>query len=101
MPLGTASTLRALALGMGGLAVLVAAIEFAEVAVREEAGPAAAADDPATDGPAGTLARCRTVAPDDEAALEGCRAAWEEARRRFFGLPPETAVGPVRPAGVE
>ena len=101
MPLGTVSTLRALALGMGGLAVLVAAIEFAEVDVRKEAGPGAAADEPATDRFAGTLARCRNVAPDDEAALEACRAAWEEARRRFLGLPPEIAVGPVRPAGAE
>lgn len=101
MPLGTASTLRALALGMGGLAVLAAAFEFAEVAVTGEAGPAIAADKSVTTAPAGTLARCRTVAPSDEAALEGCRAAWEEARRRFFGPPPKTAVGPVRPAGAE
>ncbi len=100
MPLRTASTLRALALGIGGLAALVTAIEFAEIVVREEAGPAAAPNGPAiygpaTDRPAAKLARCRNLAPEDKAALEPCRAAWDEARRRFFGLPPATAAGPA------
>lgn len=106
MPPGTASTLRALALGMGGLAALAAAVEFAEAVVRQEAVPAAvpngsAINGPATDAPAATLTRCRTVAPDDEAALEACRAVWEEARRRFFSLPAETALSPAEPAGAE
>lgn len=106
MPLGTASTLRAIALGMGGLAALVAAVEFAEVSFSEKAGPTAVTEKPTTDepgmgGPAGTLASCRIVTPNDRTALEACRVAWEEARRRFFGLPSGTAVGPWRPAGAE
>jgi conjugative transfer region protein TrbK len=30
------------------------------------------------------LARCRTITPDDTAALDNCRGAWAENRKHFF-----------------
>jgi conjugative transfer region protein TrbK len=32
----------------------------------------------------GELARCRTITPDDAAALDACRRIWAENRQRFF-----------------
>jgi conjugative transfer region protein TrbK len=34
---------------------------------------------------ASSLARCRTVTPDQTAAYDHCRQIWAENRRRFFG----------------
>lgn len=43
------------------------------------------------------LARCRTIAPDDMAALESCRRAWAENRQRFF-VSTKSPHPPVAPA---
>jgi len=37
-----------------------------------------------TDALATELARCRTITPDDIAALDNCRRAWAENRKHFF-----------------
>jgi conjugative transfer region protein TrbK len=43
------------------------------------------------------LAHCRTITPDETAALETCRRAWAENRRQFFGpaRPPKSSIDPV------
>ncbi len=43
------------------------------------------------------LARCRTIASDEAAALETCRRVWAENRRQFFGAgrPPQSSIDPV------
>jgi len=41
--------------------------------------------DPQTTGAlADSLARCRTVTPDDTVVLEACRRTWAENRQHFF-----------------
>jgi conjugative transfer region protein TrbK len=51
------------------------------------------------------LARCRTITPDDTAALENCRRAWAESRKNFFAPAkstqtqapsPSAAAGPAK-----
>jgi conjugative transfer region protein TrbK len=43
------------------------------------------------------LARCRTIAPNETAALETCRRAWAENRRQFFGQArlPQSPTDPI------
>ena len=79
----TSQTLRAVAFGLGGLAALAAAVELTRMGTADDAGQAVSGDPHRA-----TLARCRDLAPEDVAADEECRAAWEETRRRFFGLGP-------------
>ncbi|MFN3615388.1 MAG: putative entry exclusion protein TrbK-alt [Rubrimonas sp.] len=76
--------LKLIAFAMGGIVLLMAAMEF-DKAVKEDR---AAAVMPATDDPlrAG-LARCRDLTLDDLATDIACQAAWAENRRRFFGAP--------------
>jgi conjugative transfer region protein TrbK len=43
------------------------------------------------------IARCRTITPDETAALEICRRVWAENRRQFFGVArfPQSPTEPV------
>ena len=43
------------------------------------------------------LARCRTITPDDAAALEACRRIWAENRQHFF-LSTKSPSPPAAPA---
>ena len=76
--------LKLIAFAMGGLVLLMAAMELGK-AVREDMGTKvmSAADDPLR----AELARCRDLTPDDLATDTACQAAWAENRRRFFGTP--------------
>jgi conjugative transfer region protein TrbK len=76
--------LKLIACLMGGLVLLMAAMELGK-ALREDMGTTVmpAADDPLR----AELARCRDLTPDDLATDTACRAAWAENRRRFFGAP--------------
>jgi len=86
MRTGPERVLKFVAITMGGLVVLMAAIELHD-AVREERGAPVAATP--VDPLRAELARCRTLTPEDLATDTACRAAWAENRRRFFdGAPP-------------
>ncbi|MGK7755180.1 putative entry exclusion protein TrbK-alt [Roseovarius sp. C03] len=78
--------LKLVAIAMGGLVVLMAAIELQNAVKEDRTAPVAATpDDPLR----AELARCRTLAPDDLKTDTACREAWAENRRRFFdGAPP-------------
>ncbi|MBI1340806.1 putative entry exclusion protein TrbK-alt [bacterium] len=79
--------LQAIAFAMGGLVLLMTAMELGK-AVREDMGATVM---PSTDDPLRVeLARCRDLTPDDLSTDTACQAAWAENRRRFFGAPPET-----------
>lgn len=83
MKLTAETTLKGIAIAMGAIAALMAAIEL-QRALEEErsAEPSAVvSDDPLRE----TLQRCRTLTPEDLEADTECQAAWEENRRRFFG----------------
>jgi conjugative transfer region protein TrbK len=76
--------LKLIAFVMGGLVLLMAAMEFGK-AVKEERAEVVA---PATDDPLrAELTRCRNLTPEDLATDTACQAAWAENRRRFFGAP--------------
>lgn len=76
--------LKLIAFAMGGLVLLMAAMEFGK-AVKEEQAEVVA---PATDDPLrAELARCRDLTLGDLATDTACKAAWAENRRRFFGAP--------------
>lgn len=76
--------LKLIAFAMGGLVLLMAAMEFGK-AVKEDRAAAVA---PVTDDPLrAELARCRDLTPEDLATDTACQAAWAENRRRFFGAP--------------
>jgi len=81
---GPDRVLTLIAFAMGGLVLLMAAIELGK-AVREEvdAPVMPAADDPLR----AELARCRDLTPDNLATDTACQAAWAENRRRFFSAP--------------
>ncbi len=81
MPLATHHFLRGIGIGLGGLAALAAAIELSRSVSRENVDQAAPETALST-----TLARCRTLTPEDYAIDEECRAAWNQSRCRFFGL---------------
>jgi len=76
--------LRLIAFAMGGLVLLMAAMELGK-SVREDMGTTvmSAADDPLR----AELTRCRDLTPDNLATDTACQAAWAENRRRFFGAP--------------
>ncbi|QPC42759.1 putative entry exclusion protein TrbK-alt [Kaustia mangrovi] len=75
--------LRLIALGLGGLAALFAAVELANTIAPEAPVEPSAGEDPLQE----ELARCRTMTPEDLDTDTVCRAAWAEHRRRFLGLP--------------
>jgi conjugative transfer region protein TrbK len=100
MQIGAPQILKAIAFTIGGLAALAAAIELGRVVMSE--GTEAAATEVEADPLHTTLARCRDPAPEDYANAADCRAAWEESRRYFFGLPPAPSDVPgADPAGTE
>lgn len=81
MRTGPEKVLKVVAIAMGGLALLMVAIELQDAVKEERAAPVAATpDDPLR----AELARCRTLTPDDLATDTACRAAWAENRRCFF-----------------
>jgi conjugative transfer region protein TrbK len=82
----TVHTLRTVALALVGLAALAALVEFGGLSDRSSEVAVAAEVQLSS-----TLARCRALAPQDLEADRDCRAAWDEAQRRFLGLPPDTA----------
>lgn len=86
MPLATHHVLRGIAIGLGGLAVLAAAFELSR-SVRPESVEQVTPEIPLRS----TLEQCRDITPEDYATDEACRAAWEQARRQFFGLPSDPA----------
>jgi conjugative transfer region protein TrbK len=97
MQFGAPQTLKLIALGLGLAAALAALVELSRSVGNDLADPASA-----TDPLRATLEHCRDLAPEDYASATDCRAAWEESRRRFFGLPPAPEAGPgADPAGSE
>lgn len=83
MKLTAETTLKAIAIALGAIAALLAAMELQRALEEERATESAAAvsDDPLRE----TLQRCRTLTPEALEADTECQAAWEENRRRFFG----------------
>ena len=82
MRAGPDKSLRLIAIGMGGIAALMAAIELADSVTPPAArAPATFEHDPLR----AELMRCRTITPEELAADAACQAAWAENRRRFFG----------------
>jgi len=97
MQIGAPQILKLIALGLGLAAALAALVELSRNAGHDRAAPAPAAG-PLRD----TLEWCRDLALEDYARATDCRAAWEESRRRFFGLPRTAADAPcIDPAGRE
>jgi len=86
MALDTPQTLRLIAIGLGGLAALAAAIELGRAVLPEDIGHVIT-----DDALRSTLARCRDLTPEEYATDTDCRAAWEAARQRFFDLASEPA----------
>ena len=90
MRTGPDTILRLIAIGMGGIAALMAAIELADsVTPPSGRAPATHEDDPLR----AELMRCRTITPEELAADAACQAAWAENRRRFFGPGGDTSGG--------
>ena len=81
MRAGPAQILRLIAFGLGALAALAAALEFANRVAPERAAPPAVT----VDQLGAELARCRTLGLEEVANDTACRQAWVENRRRFFG----------------
>jgi len=90
MRTGPDTVLKLIAFAMGGLVLLMAAIELKTALTLEE--PASVKrriDDPLRR----ELARCRTLTPEQFETDTTCRAAWAENRRRFFGQPSDGPEG--------
>ena len=85
MKLTAETTLKAIAIALGAIAALMAAMELQRALEEERAAEPAAvvSDDPLRE----SLQRCRTLTPEALEADTECQAAWEENRRRFFGSP--------------
>ncbi|MBM7067544.1 putative entry exclusion protein TrbK-alt [Actibacterium sp. 188UL27-1] len=82
MKLTAETTLKGIAIAMGAVAALMAAMELQRaLEVERMERPAVVSDDPLRE----TLQRCRTLTPEALQADTECQAAWEENRRRFFG----------------
>ncbi|MCE8008257.1 putative entry exclusion protein TrbK-alt [Aestuariivita sp.] len=91
MKLSAETTLKAIAIALGAIAALMAAMELQRALEEERAAEPAGvvSDDPLR----ATLQRCRTLTPEELETDTTCQAAWEENRRRFFSTPsnnPET-----------
>ncbi|MEJ6394563.1 putative entry exclusion protein TrbK-alt [Gymnodinialimonas sp. 2305UL16-5] len=84
MKLTAETTLKGIAIALGAIAALMAAMELQRALEEERAGEPAAvvSDDPLRE----TLQRCRSLTPEALEADTECQAAWEENRRRFFGM---------------
>ena len=83
MKLSAETTLKGIAIAMGAIAALLAAMEL-QRALKEERAvepPTVGSDDPLRE----VLQRCRSLTPEALEADTECQAAWEENRRRFFG----------------
>jgi len=81
---GPETVLKAIAFAMGGLVLLMAAMELGKAVREDMAAPVrTSTDDPLR----AELARCRALTPENLATDTACRAAWAENRRRFFGAP--------------
>ena len=90
MRVGPDTVLRLIAIGMGGIAALMAAIELANSVTPPTArAPATRDGDPLRT----ELTRCRTITPEELAADAACQAAWAENRRRFFGPAADASGG--------
>ena len=90
MRAGPDTILRLIAIGMGGIAALMAAIELTDSVTPPSArAPATLEDDPLR----AELMRCRTITPEDLATDAACQAAWAENRRRFYGSSGDTPAG--------
>lgn len=84
MRLTAETTLKGIAVAMGALAALMAAMELQRTLEDERANSSmVVSDDPLRE----TLQRCRTLTPEAIEADTECQAAWAENRRRFFGAP--------------
>lgn len=79
------------------LVLLVGAVAVIQGRHGEDAGLFSPLGSGEADALALELARCRTIAPNDTAALESCRRTWAENRRHFFVLTksPQPPVAPV------
>ncbi|WP_227268109.1 putative entry exclusion protein TrbK-alt [Roseobacter weihaiensis] len=87
MKLSAETTLKGIAIAMGAIAALMVAVEFQTVLETQHAErPAAVVSD---DTLRATLQLCRTLTPEELETDTTCQAAWEENRRRFFGLTPD------------
>ncbi|WP_103220591.1 putative entry exclusion protein TrbK-alt [Roseibium marinum] len=75
--------IRLVAVALGGLAALFAAVELANTVAPETPARPSASNDPLQ----AALASCRTMTPEELDTDKSCRAAWAEQRRRFLGLP--------------
>lgn len=77
--------------------VLAGAVAVIQSRQGEDAGILSSLGSGEADALAVELARCRTIAPDDMAALESCRRTWAENRQRFFisTKSPQPPVAPV------
>lgn len=77
--------------------VLVGALAVIQSRHSEDAGLLSPLGSGEADALALELARCRTIAPDDTAALESCRRIWAENRQRFFASTksPQSPAAPV------
>jgi len=84
MRTGPETVLKLIAFAMGGLVLLMAAIELKRAVTLEE--PVSVMRQP-DDLLQRDLARCRTLTPQEFETDTTCRAAWAENRRRFFGQP--------------
>lgn len=89
------------------IAAIASAVSVVAVAaIQSRHGEDAAVPAPIERGPPAPfsieLARCRTITPDDVAALESCRRIWAENRKNFFlstkspSPPSETSAGSVK-----
>jgi conjugative transfer region protein TrbK len=67
-----------------GFVVLAATLAVIHSRRGEDPGMIAPFEHEQVDALATELARCRTITPDDTAALDNCRRAWAENRKHFF-----------------
>jgi len=82
MRAGPDTLLRLIAIPMGGIAALMAAIELPDSVTP----PSARASATFEHNPLrAELMRCRTITPEELATDAACQAAWADNRRRFFG----------------
>lgn len=90
MRAGPDTILRLIAIGIGGIAALMAAMELAgSVAPSGDTAPAIVEPDPLR----AELERCRAITPDALDTDVACQTAWAENRRRFFTPASEAGNG--------
>ena len=79
-----------------GFVVFAATVAVIHSRRGEDAGIIVPFERDQADALATELARCRTITPDDTAALDNCRRAWAENRKHFF--PPAKSTQTQAPA---